>query len=608
VHPTRLATLLATASGLFASTLSAQQQYPEGAEIPRSLTPAERDWLRTNPLVGTDLPTPPPTGPVHCAAEYEPMDGLCLAWEGSSSWTNIVRQIAYHVTTTGQAKVYVYCDTASEAATVQASLAAAGCNMARVELPVRTTDTIWIRDYGPRYVFEGDCRAIIDHTYNRPRPNDNAVPVHFGQMKGHRVYEIPLVHGGGNFHLDGLGRGHATLLIQNENPTLSQQQIRDLWQNYQNLQTTLYQPFPTSVDATQHIDMWMQVYADDKVMISDWPFNVGSTQDLICDAAAASLAAQGMTVTRIPARSISGVHYTYTNMILCNDLALVPTYTNATAAQHNATALAAWQAALPGKTVVPIDCQGLVTAAGVMHCICMHVPRHRGGLTPTAYLKSHNGGTLLANQVSIVEWLADDDEQVTGVDLELSVNGGASFPYVIASNLPHTGSYAWTVPDLYAPNARLRVVARDAQGRTGSDVSDASFAIAGTGCQAASPNYGLGKPGQNGVPALTATPPVLGATFTLQLQNALPNSVCWLLLGDAPAAIPFDGGTILVAAFGGDVPVTDASGGFVAPIPMPDVPWLCGFSFYLQAWIPNDPGASGAGWASSSGLELRFGH
>ena len=602
MHLARLVPLFAAASGL------AQQQYPEGAPIPRSLTPAEQAWLQQHPLVGTDLPTPPPTGPVHCAAEYEPMDGLCLAWEGSTSWTNILRQIAFHATTTGQAKVYVYCDTTTEAATVQASLAAAGCNMARVELPVRATDSIWIRDYGPRYVFEGDCRAIIDHTYNRPRPNDNAVPVHFGSVRGHRVYEIPLVHGGGNFHLDAPGRGYATQLIQNENPSLTPQQILGYWQSYQNLQTTLYQPFPTTVDATQHIDMWMQVYADDQIMISDWPANSGSTQDLICDAAAVALAAQGKTVTRIPARSISGVHYTYTNMILCNDLALVPTYTNATAAQHNATALAAWQAALPGKTIVAIDCQALVTAAGVMHCICMHVPRHRGGLFPTAYVKAPSGGTLIPNQSSVIEWLADDDVQVTAIDIELSVNGGASFPYVIASNLPHTGSYTWTVPDLYAPAARLRVVARDAQGRIGTDVCDGNFAIAGSGCQAASLNYGQGKPGQSGVPSLTATPPVLGGIFTLQLQNALPNSPCWLLLGDQSASIPFDGGTMLVAAFGGDVLALGPSGGFVAPIPLPDVPWLCGFSFYLQAWIPNDPGASGAGWAASGGLQLRLGH
>jgi hypothetical protein len=35
---------------------------------------------------------------------------------------------------------------------------------------------------------------------------------------------------------------------------------------------------------------------------------------------------------------------------------------------------------------------------------------------------------------------------------------------------------------------------------------------------------------------------------------------------------------------------------------------LRGFSFYMQAWVPNDPGAAGTGWAASAGLQLLLGH
>lgn len=593
-----------------AAATVAQQQYPEGVDVPRSLTAAEQAWILQNPIaVAADVPTPPPTGPVRCAAEYEPMDGLCLAYEGTTAQLAVVQQIARHVTTTGLAKAYVYCDTATEATTATSALAAAGCNMARVVTLVAPTDTIWIRDYGPRYVYEGDCRAIVDHTYNRPRPNDDVMPDHFGGYKKHRVYGIPLVHGGGNFHLDGLGSGHATVLIQNENPGLSQAQIVGHWQSYQGLQTTLWNAFPTTVDATQHIDMWMQVYGDRKAMISDWPAQPGSTQDVICDGAAATLAAQGWTITRIPARSVSGVHYTYTNMVLCNGVAIVPSYTNATVSPDNAVALAAWQAALPGKTVVQVNCQGLVTSAGVMHCIVMHVPAHRGGLAPTAYLKTPNGGqTLLGGNPVVVEWLADDDEAVTGVDLQLSVNNGQSYPYTLATNLPHTGSWTWTVPDLQVGQARLRVIARDAQGRSGQDVSDAPFGILGTQGQPTAIPYGAGKPGASGVPVLAATPPVLGAGFTLSVANALPFASGLLLVGDQPATLPFDGGTIHVLSFDALPLPTNAAGAFAAQVPLPDEPLLVGFALFVQAWFPNDPGAAGAGWSSTNGLQLRFGH
>jgi agmatine/peptidylarginine deiminase len=594
----------------FAAVAAAQQQtYPEGAPIPKDLTPLERMHVLAHPLVGTDVPTPPPTGPIHCAAEYEPMDGLLIAWEGTSGWQAVLRQIAVHVTTTGQARIYVYCDTTTERNNVQNTLAAAGCDMSRVELLVRTTDSIWIRDYGPRYIFESDCRAIVDHTYNRPRPNDDLVPHHFGPARGHRVYELPLVHGGGNYHLDALGRSHSTLLIANENPSLSQQQIHDIWRDYQDVDTTFYTPFPTSVDATQHIDMWVQVFADTGVMVSDWPSNAGSVQDVICDNAALSLAAAGYTVHRVPARSVGGVHYTYTNMVLCNDLALVPSYTQSQVAPHNAQALAAWTAALPGKTIVQVDCEALVSAAGVMHCIVMHVPRHRGGLSPTAYAKTPNGGqALVPGQQVAIEWLADDDVAVASVDVLLSVNGGASFPYVVATGLPHTGSFTWTVPDLYGPRARLRIVARDAQGRTGSDDSDADFTIAGTVGRAESTAYGTGKPGTNGTPALGSGLPVLGTVFALQLQDALPQAPFLFLFGGQPAAIPFDGGTLLVAIGGGFVAATDPLGAWQQAVPVPDEIALRGAAVYAQAWVPNDPAAAGDRWAASNGLRLVLGY
>lgn len=37
------------------------------------------------------------------------------------------------------------------------------------------SDSYWTRDYGPFWVYTDGGLAISDHTYNRPRPNDNNV-------------------------------------------------------------------------------------------------------------------------------------------------------------------------------------------------------------------------------------------------------------------------------------------------------------------------------------------------------------------------------------------------------------------------------------------------
>jgi agmatine/peptidylarginine deiminase len=450
--------------------------YPEGAAIPRNMTPAERRFWDLNPPF-VPRGTGAPTGPVHCAAEYEPMQAIMLSWNGTSAWLSIVAQMAGRITTVGSAQAWVVVrDLAAENA-ARTQITAAGADMTKVRFFRRTLDSIWIRDYGPRYIFQGDCRAIVDHVYNRPRPNDDALPGWLGTQLRQPVYEIPLIHGGGNFHLDAVNRGYATRLIVNENPGLGEAEVNARWLAYQNLNMHLFDPYPVSVDSTQHLDMWMQVIGDNKVMISDWPQNPGSTQDVICENAAVFMAQRGYQVYRLPAFRVSNTHYTYTNVVMCNDLVLVPSYTNATVSPSNSVALSTWQAAMPGKTVLQINCQAIVTAAGVMHCIAMHVPAPRGGQNPTAYVVSPDGAERIASGETVtVRWISDDDVATTTADVLMSTDGGTTYA-ALATAVADTGSYAWTTPAGYEPRTRIKVVVRDAEGRTGQDASDTDIIV-----------------------------------------------------------------------------------------------------------------------------------
>lgn len=454
--------------------------FPEGVAVPRNLTKAEQAWLADHPLSVSRGTTPPPAvlADVRCPGEYEPMQGIIFAWEPFGSVTPILSAMVREITTTGAADAYIMVDSAAEQTSVTTTLNTAGANMSRVQFFIVTTDTIWIRDYGPRYIYEGNVRSIVDHTYNRPRPFDDVQPQFWASQKNHALYEIPLIHGGGNYHLSGLNPSWATRLTVNENPTLTEAQIVAHWHNYQNVNTTMTNPFPTGVDSTQHIDMWMQITGDNKVMVSDWPSNPGSAQDVICDATALSMTGLGWTVTRVPAFSVGGTHYSYTNVVMCNNLVLLPSYTNATVAPSNATALTTWQTAMPGKTIVQVPCQAIVTSAGVMHCIVMHVPAHLGGVNPTAYLRTLRGPeTLTPGANADIRWSADDDQSVANVDILLSTDGGATFPTVVAAATANDGLFAWTVPSTYTTQGRLRIVARDASGNTGSDSSGADLFI-----------------------------------------------------------------------------------------------------------------------------------
>lgn len=495
----RAAALIAASAAPLANAQQSLEalEFPEGAEIPRSMTPAEEAFTKLNPIQAVQLRGGgAPVGLVRTPGEYEPAEGIMMAWEGSNAWKSILAQMTREITTTGEAKAIIFVDTSGELSSASSLVAAQGADMSRVQFELEQTDTIWARDYGPRYIFlgsqpdgTGGVRAIVDHTYNRPRPNDNGVPSYWANERNEPYFLIPLVHGGGNYHLETgspAGIGHATELINNENPGLSEAQIIQLWSDYQNLDTTLYDPYPAFVDSTQHIDMWMIILDDDKVMISEWVNEPSASWAITSNNAAADFAARGFEVFRVPAVRSGGTHYTYTNAVICNDLVLVPLYTSGAASPFNNDALAVWEAAYPDKTIVQINCQALVTAAGVMHCIVKHVPAAANGDAPGVFMTSQNDSPVIdPGELVQTTWLLDAPDGAGTADLLLSTDGGASFPTVIDAGFDASaGSFAWNAPDVGTSDARLRLVIRDADGDESFDVSDVSFTITGNSCTA----------------------------------------------------------------------------------------------------------------------------
>jgi hypothetical protein len=101
-----------------------------------------------------------------------------------------------------------------------------------------------------------------------------------------------------------------------------------------------------------------------------------------------------------------------------------------------------------------------------------------GSQPPTALVVHPNGGeTLNIGEPDTLRWDATDDIGVVSVDLYLSRTGLEGSYETIATGLANTGSYAWTVTGPASVDAFLKVVAYDAQGNSGEDVSDAAFTI-----------------------------------------------------------------------------------------------------------------------------------
>ena len=124
-------------------------------------------------------------------------------------------------------------------------------------------------------------RVITDHQYNRPRPTDDQQPNDFALLKQHQyLRDRPERHDADPRRRELPPRRQRrrvrTQLITQREPVVHRQR-RSSRSGTRTRTTTRRSPArsPRSVDATQHIDMWMQIYDDNKVFISDWPNNVG---------------------------------------------------------------------------------------------------------------------------------------------------------------------------------------------------------------------------------------------------------------------------------------------------------------------------------------------
>jgi agmatine/peptidylarginine deiminase len=341
--------------------------------LPRGLTPEERT-RRQLPIFEPSLRVPPP-GPVRAQAEYEENDGLLIRWGALNA---VLTEITVAVTTlTPDARMYIVVSGVSQQATATTTLTNAGANLSRVTFITAPTDSVWMRDYGPRFIDHAGSRAMVDHTYNRPRPNDNAFPSVLANLWGEQRFLLPLSHGGGNFHLFATRRSFMTSLIVNENPGSTEAQVRDLYLAYQGLDLTLVEPFPASFDSTQHIDMWTLPVDDDEIIVSSYPSSVG-TPATIADAFATARAAEGMTVHRTPGFRSGGAHYTYANSVVINNLVLLCRFNGFDT--QNAQARTVFEQAFEDKTIVQVDCSQIITLSGAIHCVVKHVPRMIEGL------------------------------------------------------------------------------------------------------------------------------------------------------------------------------------------------------------------------------------
>lgn len=437
-----------------------------------------------HPQPAEDMPT---SGLMASPPEYAPTDGVIFRYS-TNAWPTVVTDCVAALTgdPAHDEIAYVVVQSASQQASAESQFTAAGADLSKVVFIITPTNSIWLRDYGPHYVWQDGAQAIVDSHYYPTRPLDNFIPTVLADdyflMPS---YDIGLYYSGGNFQPGPDRSGFVTSLIQQDNAGFGEAYIAELYSTYQGIDALhIFPRLPGAVDGTGHIDMWFYLVDEDTVIISEFipgshPTAIGVTNNA-ADYMANEL---GFEVIRVPdsnGNGTTGVHYTYANAFRVNDRIFIPSYGQGNPAHlaRDAQALAGWQAAAPDAEIIPINCYGIIPAAGAIHCIVMQVPRYTEP-APSAHVVSPDGGELLAGWTTQdVLWAATDDDAVTSVDLYLSTDGGATFPETIALNETDDGQYSWFVPQAGSSTAVVKLVAHDGDGHSVEAVSADVLTIA----------------------------------------------------------------------------------------------------------------------------------
>ncbi len=327
--------------------------------LPIGLTAEEMERLDEIGIM--HVRTVPPPGPIRNCAEWEPSEGVIIRWPLGLS-TAIISEFSEDLMVT------TIVGSTSEKNSAISTYTAAGVNMANTQFVIAPTNSIWTRDYGPWFIFDGTGDlAIVDHIYNRPRPYDDLIPGVLGAEWGMTVYGMDLIHTGGNHMSDGLGISMSTELVYDENPTLTSKKVDSIM--YAFLNNSYHVMDYIDYGGIHHIDCWAKFLSPAKILVKNVPSGDYSYSRLNDRAAALSQMNSSWDRPYEVVRVYCPSGAAYTNSIILGSKVFVPILGYS---DWDDSAIAVYQNAMPGYEVLGFT--GSFYDDDAIHCRAMGVP------------------------------------------------------------------------------------------------------------------------------------------------------------------------------------------------------------------------------------------
>jgi agmatine/peptidylarginine deiminase len=347
-------------------------------ELPIGLTAAEEEEVRkrmaSRTSTGAATTTSPPENP-QLIPEWAPMHGVLIRYPLGIS-VELVRSMSEVAT------IYVLVSKRRQAE-ARVALRAVSNN---VEWIVGDTDSYWTRDYGPWFVTvpgvddASGGLAVVNHEYNRPRPNDNQAPLKVAQHLRLPYYDSGLTHCGGNVMVDGRGQAVSTHIAYTETPQCGTQDdasvplescehVDDVVRRFYGVTDyhVVADPTNTYID---HVDTWAKYLSPSTILIRQVSTNHPQYDEIervvtYFETTAKTSDGDDWNIVRIWTDS----DQPYTNSLILNDRVYVPIVGSAS----DDDALAVYRDAMPGYTVLGFT--GTWESTDALHCRVKGIPQ-----------------------------------------------------------------------------------------------------------------------------------------------------------------------------------------------------------------------------------------
>jgi len=324
------------------------------------LTPDEQALVH---LIGLNHRiTAPPTGPVRAAAEWDESIGVFCLWDNAELMRELQKDNDLYIITTSYDKSWW-----------ESWLASNGIPTTNVEWLIAGTNSWWVRDYGPWFLWDGNNDfGLVDNIYNRPRPLDDKIPQVVSSAYGIPLYATPLEHTGGNYYADGYGNAWSSTLVYSENAGMTQAQVDGVMAQYLGIDRYVTRDLKIDIE---HFDTFGKLLAPDVLLWSDFPLDknhrVWSEAALKYYRTLESPYCRPYRIHRMPLWNQSYSMTAYINSLMTANKIIIPRYNNG----YDDTAAAIFQDACPGYEVAKVWNDGTYWGDSV-HCRTRNF--HRG--------------------------------------------------------------------------------------------------------------------------------------------------------------------------------------------------------------------------------------